>query len=51
MSQPVDVRPLTDAERRQIRDRIEYAYLEVVCIGTGARFESPDPTERSVVIE
>ena len=41
----------TKAERRQIRDQIEDAYLEVACIGTGSRFESPDPAERLAVID
>jgi sugar phosphate isomerase/epimerase len=41
----------TKAERRAIRDRIEDAYLEAACIGTGSRFDSPDPAERSAVIE
>lgn len=41
----------TKAERREIRDRIEDAFLEVACVGTGSRFESPDPAERSAVIE
>jgi len=41
----------TTAERREIRDRIEDAYLEVACLGTGARFESPDPTQRQVQID
>jgi sugar phosphate isomerase/epimerase len=41
----------TAAERRQIRDRLEDAYLEAVCIGTGCRFESPDPAQRRIQIE
>lgn len=41
----------TAAERREIRDRIEDAYLEAVGIGTGSRFESPDPAQRQAIIE
>jgi sugar phosphate isomerase/epimerase len=41
----------TPAERRAIRDRIEDAYLEAVCIGTGCRFESPDPSQRQAMID
>jgi sugar phosphate isomerase/epimerase len=37
----------TAAERRAIRDRIEDAYLEVACVGTGFRFESPDSAARA----
>ncbi|HLZ07910.1 MAG TPA: sugar phosphate isomerase/epimerase family protein [Chloroflexota bacterium] len=39
------------AERRQIRDRLEDAYLEAVCIGTGCRYESPEPKKRLEQIE
>jgi sugar phosphate isomerase/epimerase len=38
-------------ERRQIRDRLEDAYLEAVCIGTGCRYESPDPAQRLAQID
>lgn len=41
----------TPAERRQIRDQIEDAYLEAVCIGTGCRYESPDPAQRQENVE
>lgn len=41
----------TKAERRRIRDQIEDAYLEVACIGTSSRFESPDPAERRAMID
>ena len=37
--------------RRAIRDRIEDAYLEVACIGTSSRFESPDARQRQAIIE
>jgi sugar phosphate isomerase/epimerase len=41
----------TTSERREIRDRIADAYLEVACIGTGSRFESPEASQRREVIE
>lgn len=41
----------TKPERREIRDRIEDAYLEVACIGTSSRFESPDPAQRQAMID
>jgi sugar phosphate isomerase/epimerase len=41
----------TKAERRAIRDRIEDAYLEIACIGTGQRYESPDPAARAAQVE
>lgn len=41
----------TPAERRAIRDQIEDAYLDVACIGTGSRFDSPDPAKRQEVVE
>jgi sugar phosphate isomerase/epimerase len=34
------------AERRAIRDRIEDGYLEIACIGTGNRFDTPDEARR-----
>ncbi len=39
------------AERRAIREKVEDAYLELVGLGTGSRFESPDLAERQAVIE
>ena len=36
----------TPAERREIRDRVEDAYLEVACIGTSSRFEYPEAARR-----
>ncbi len=41
----------TKAERREIRDRIEDAYLEVACIGTSSRFEFPEPEKRQAQID
>ena len=42
---------LTPAQRRAVRDRIEDAYLEVACIGTSSRFDTPDRAKRQAVIE
>ena len=39
------------AERRAIREKVEDAYLELVGLGTGSRFESPDLAERQAIIE
>lgn len=39
------------AERRQIRDQIEDAYLEAVCIGTGSRFEAADAAQRQAMVD
>lgn len=39
------------AERRAIRDRVEDAYLEIACIGTGNRFESPEPAARQEQVD
>jgi sugar phosphate isomerase/epimerase len=41
----------TPAERRAIRDRLEDAYLDVACLGTGCRYESPDPAQRRAQID
>jgi sugar phosphate isomerase/epimerase len=41
----------TKSERREIRDRIEDAYLEVAGIGTSSRFESPDLNQRQDIID
>ena len=41
----------TAEERRDIRNRIEDAYLEVACIGTSSRFESPDEGKRRQMID
>jgi sugar phosphate isomerase/epimerase len=41
----------TKAERREIRDRIADAYLDVACIGTSSRFESPDSNQRQTMID
>src|SRR5579884_1665990 len=37
---------LPRAERRAVRERVEDGYLEIACIGTGNRFESPEPAQR-----
>ncbi|MFT4211944.1 MAG: sugar phosphate isomerase/epimerase family protein [Microbacterium sp.] len=34
-------------ERRAIRDKIQDAYLEAACVRSGARFDSPDPAQRT----
>jgi sugar phosphate isomerase/epimerase len=41
----------TPAERRAIRERIEDAYLEAACIGTGCLYESPDPAQRQANVD
>ncbi|MFH1086315.1 MAG: sugar phosphate isomerase/epimerase family protein [Chloroflexota bacterium] len=41
----------TPAERRAIRDRVEDAYLELVGLGTGCRYESPNPAERQAMVD
>ena len=40
----------TPSERREIRNRIEDAYLEAVGIGTSSRFDSPNLSERQAII-
>jgi len=42
---------ITSAERRQIRALLTGAGLQVSCLSTGQRFDSPDPAVRRVVIE
>src|SRR5262249_6540250 len=42
---------LSKEGRREGRDRVEDAYLEIACIGTGNRFESPDPAARQEQID
>jgi len=41
----------TSAQRKDIRNRLEDAYLVACCIGTSSRFESPDRAERNKQIE
>jgi sugar phosphate isomerase/epimerase len=41
----------TQAERRRIRTLLDQAGLEVSCLSTGQRFESPDPAVRQRVVE
>jgi sugar phosphate isomerase/epimerase len=38
-------------QRREIRERIEDAYLEVACIGLSSRFDTPDTARRRDVVE
>jgi sugar phosphate isomerase/epimerase len=40
-----------EGERREIRDRIQDAYLEVACIGLSSRFDTPDTGRRREVVE
>ena len=42
---------LSKEQRRQVRDRVEDAYLEIACIGTGSRFESPDQASRQEQVD
>ena len=39
------------AERREIRTLLDAEGLEISCLSTGLRYESPDPKERKKVIE
>ncbi len=41
----------TPQERREIRDRIQDAYLDVSCIGLSSRFDTPDSARRREVVE
>lgn len=41
----------TPSERREIRERVEDAYLEVVALGTGVRFDSPDVARRREAVD
>jgi sugar phosphate isomerase/epimerase len=42
---------IAPAERRRIVALLDGAGLEVACLSTGQRFDSPDPKERQAVIE
>ncbi|HEV8638949.1 MAG TPA: sugar phosphate isomerase/epimerase family protein [Chloroflexota bacterium] len=42
---------LAKEQRREVRDRVEDAYLEIACLGTGHRFESPDGRQRRAQVE
>jgi sugar phosphate isomerase/epimerase len=42
---------LSKAGRREVRDRVEDAYLEIACVGTGNRFESPEPSKRQEQVD
>jgi sugar phosphate isomerase/epimerase len=37
--------------RREIRDRVQDAYLEVACIGVSSRFETLDTTKRREIVD
>jgi sugar phosphate isomerase/epimerase len=41
----------TPEQRREIRDRLQDAYLEAVCIGLSSRFDTPDERRRREVID
>jgi sugar phosphate isomerase/epimerase len=41
----------TAAERRQLRDKVAAAGLDIACLGTSAKFDSPDPARRREVVE
>jgi len=41
----------TAAERRRLREQLEDAYLDVVGIGTGSKFDSPDSALRQQVVD
>jgi sugar phosphate isomerase/epimerase len=42
---------IPSAERRRVRALLEGAGLQVSCLSTGQRFESPDPAVRAAVID
>jgi sugar phosphate isomerase/epimerase len=42
---------LDEARRRAVRDRVEDGYLEIACLGTGHRYESPDEAQRRAQVE
>lgn len=42
---------MSAAERRRVRALLEGAGIEVACLSTGQRFESPDPAVRQAAIE
>jgi sugar phosphate isomerase/epimerase len=41
----------TASERRQMRDEVTAAGLEIACLGTSCKFDSPDPARRREVVE
>lgn len=41
----------TAEQRREIRDRIQDAYLEVSCIGLSSRFDTPNEAKRREVVD
>lgn len=42
---------LSPDQRREVRYRVQDAYLEIACIGTGQRFESPGRTQRQTQVD
>lgn len=38
-------------QRREIRDRVQDAYLDIACIGLSSRFDTPDQNKRREVVE
>src|SRR6266540_1060967 len=41
----------TPDQRREIRDRIQDAYLEIACIGLSSRFDTPNEAKRREVVD
>jgi sugar phosphate isomerase/epimerase len=41
----------TTEQRREIRDRIQDAYLEIACIGLSSRFDTPSEAKRREVVD
>jgi sugar phosphate isomerase/epimerase len=41
----------TPEYRRDVRDRMQDAYLEIACIGLSSRFDTPDRQQRKAVVE
>jgi sugar phosphate isomerase/epimerase len=41
----------TPEQRREIRHRVQDAYLEIACLGLSSRFDTPDAGRRREVVE
>jgi sugar phosphate isomerase/epimerase len=41
----------TPEQRREIRDRLQDAYLELACIGLSSRFDTPDASRRREIVD